>query len=72
MIVRKIQSPVYHRRRPTPLPGRGNEARQPELFPSQFEEALLEAVDGDVVRKGSIFANSLSSFQRENIIRLSG
>ncbi len=72
MIVRKIQSPVYHRRRPTPLPGRGNEARQPELFPSSFEEALLEAVNGEVVRKGQRFSGSLSSFQRDNIIRLSG
>lgn len=72
MIVRKIQSPVYHRRRPTPLPGRGNEARQPELFSSSFEEALLEAVNGEVVRKGQRFSGSLSSFQRDNIIRLSG
>lgn len=72
MIVRKIQSPIYHRRRPAPLPGRGNDTRQPELFRSSFEEALLEAVQGDIVRQGDQFSSSLRSFQRENIIRLSG
>lgn len=71
MIVRKIQSPVYHRRRPAPLPGRGSEAKQPELFATDFEEILIEAVSGDVVRKGDTFAHSLSRLQRENIIRLS-
>lgn len=71
MIVRKIQSPTYQRRKPTPLPGRGGEERQPALFPSRFEEYLMAAVDGEVVRRGDHFAG-LSSFQRENIIRLSG
>lgn len=72
MIVRKIQSPVYHRKRPVPLTGRGAEDRQPVLFPSRFEEYLVGAVEGEVVRKGDHFARNLSSFQRENIIRLSG
>lgn len=71
MIVRKIQSPVYHRRRPVPLPGRGSEAKQPELFATEFEEILIEAVSGHVVRKGDRFAHSLSKLQRDNIIQLS-
>ncbi len=72
MIVRKIQSPVYQRRKPVPLAGKGGEDRQPALFPSRFEEFLLDAVGGEVVRRGDEFSRDLSSFQRENIIRLSG
>lgn len=71
MIVRKIQTPTYQRRKPTPLPGKGSEERQPALFPSRFEEYLLSAVDGEVVRRGDRFTG-VSTFQRENIIRLSG
>jgi len=71
MIVRKIQSPIYHRRRPQPLLGKGSEARQLDLFASVFEEALLDAVEGDVVRKGEKFTTTVTQLQRENLIRLS-
>ena len=70
MIVKKLESPVYYRRRREGLAGRGMEARalKPE---KSFDQYLLEAFDGEVVQEGDQFASSVSKLTRDNLVRLS-
>lgn len=69
MIVKKMENPVYHRRRRTSLPGRGV-AEQPVNHEKSFDQYLLEAFQGEVVQKGNQFSNKVSSLTKENLLRL--
>lgn len=70
MIVKKLESPVYHRRQRRPLPGRGVEGLSNGADKS-FDQYLLEAFQGEVVQNGDRFSGKVSSLQQENLIRLS-
>jgi hypothetical protein len=70
MIVKKLESPVFERRRRQGLPGKGVEAA-PVNREKSFDQYLIEAFDGEVVKNGKNFSNGLSNLTRENIIRLS-
>jgi len=70
MIVKRLESPVYYRRKRQSLPGRGAEARNLEHNRS-FEEYLLEAFQGEVVQKGKEVAKHLSPLTQKNLIKLS-
>ncbi|MCB1309173.1 MAG: hypothetical protein KDK30_13365 [Leptospiraceae bacterium] len=70
MIVRKMDNPVFHRRKREGLPGRGMEDRAVNREKS-FDQYLLEAFDGEVVRDGKDFSGNLSDLTRDNLIRLS-
>lgn len=70
MIVKQLESPVYYKRRRESLPGRGGEARALKHDKS-FDQYLLEAFQGEVVRDGKEFSRNVSSMQRDNLIRLS-
>lgn len=70
MIVKKLESPVYHRRRQRSLPGRGAGSDSFEENRG-FDQYLLEAFQGEVVQKGDRFSGKVSSLQQENLIRLS-
>ena len=70
MIVTKMESPEYHRRRRAALPGRGVEANAVNQEKS-FDQYLLEAFQGDVVRDGNRFSGDVSNLQRDNLVRLS-
>lgn len=71
MIVKEMENPVYHRRKRSSLPGKGGEARAGNREKS-FDQYLLEAFQGEVVRSGDQFDSSVSRLTRENLIRLSG
>lgn len=70
MIVKKMESPVYHKRNRDSLPGKGMEIR-PGNAEKSFDQYLLEAFNGEVVRDGSKYSNGLSTMTKENLIRLS-
>ena len=70
MIVKKMESPVYHRRRRESLPGRGVESRSLDRDKS-FEQFLLEAFRGELVQEGKSFSKTVSPLTKENLIRLS-
>ncbi len=69
MIVKKLESPVYHRRRARSLPGRGVESNS--SADKSFDQYLIEAFQGEVVQKGDQFSKKVSALQQENLIRLS-
>lgn len=69
MVVRKMESPVYEKRRREALPGKGVE--RSSSGPNGFEQYLLDAFEGEVVKEGNRFASHVSPLQKENIIRLS-
>ena len=69
MIVRSLESPVFQRRKREPLAGKGMERASNEQ--KSFEDYLLEAFDGEVVRDGSRFSSKVSDVTRDNLIRLS-
>ena len=70
MIVKKLESPVYHRRRQRSLPGRGVDNDSVGGSKS-FDQYLIEAFQGEVVQKGDRFSGKISALQQENLIRLS-
>jgi len=69
MIVKKLESPVYYRKKREALPGRGVEYSHGSE--KTFEEYLLEAFNGKKVQEGNRFSNDLSQMTKENLIRLS-
>lgn len=69
MIVRKMESPVFQQKKRQPLPGRGAEHVANEE--KSFDQYLLEAFQGEVVKEGERFHDSLSPLQKENVVRLS-
>ncbi|MCB1169428.1 MAG: hypothetical protein KDK25_03795 [Leptospiraceae bacterium] len=71
MIVRKMESPLYQKKRREPLTGKGVEVPSAANSEKSFDQYLLEAFEGEVVRQDSQFKADLSELQRENIIRLS-
>lgn len=70
MIVKKMESPVYYRRSREGLPGKGIDAR-PVNEEKSFDQYLIEAFQGEVVRDGNKYSKELSSLTKENLIRLS-
>lgn len=68
MIVNRLESPVYYRRK------RGAVATQRvervEESQKSFDDYLLEAFQGEVVAQNSQVSDRLSNLTRENIIRL--
>lgn len=70
MIVKEAENPIYHRRKRESLPGRGLDARAGNHEKS-FDQYLLEAFQGEVVKTGDRFADNVSNLTRENLIRLS-
>lgn len=71
MIVRKLESPLYQKKKREPLPGQGVEVSGSANSEKSFDQYLLEAFQGEVVRDENQFRGQLSELQRENIIRLS-
>lgn len=69
MIVKQLESPIYYKRKRKALPGRGPESDAGEERKS-FEEYLIEAFQGEVVRKDDEFSRKMSQMTRENLIRL--
>lgn len=69
MIVRSLESPVFQKRKREPLAGKGAERASNEQ--KSFEEYLLDAFNGEVVRDGSRFSSKMSDLTRDNLIRLS-
>ncbi|MCB1140581.1 MAG: hypothetical protein KDK23_17615 [Leptospiraceae bacterium] len=71
MIVRKLETPLYQKRKREPLAGQGVEHAAAANAEKSFDQYLLEAFQGEVVRKDDSFQGKLSDLQRDNIIRLS-
>jgi len=71
MIVRKLESPLYQKKKREPLAGQGVEVPATANSEKSFDQYLLEAFQGEVVREDSKFKGQVSELQRENIIRLS-
>ena len=71
MIVRKMESPLYQKKRREPLTGKGVEVPSAANSEKSFDQYLLEAFDGEVVRDGKDFSGNLSDLTRDNLIRLS-
>ena len=71
MIVRKLETPLYQKRKREPLAGQGVENAAAANAEKSFDQYLLEAFQGEVVRKDDSFQGKLSDLQRDNIIRLS-
>ncbi len=69
MIVKSLESPVFYRKKRNALPGKGLE-RVPAKTKS-FDQYLLEAFQGEVVKEGENFSSNLSEIARDNLIRLS-
>jgi hypothetical protein len=69
MIVKQAESPIYHRRKRTSLPGKGMESGAVNREKS-FDQYLIEAFDGEVVKEGNHFGD-VSALTRDNLIRLS-
>ncbi len=69
MIVKQAESPIYQRRKRASLPGKGADARAVNREKS-FDQYLIEAFDGEVVKEGNRFGN-VSDMTRDNLIRLS-
>ena len=70
MIVKKLESPVYHRRPRRSLAGRGGD-NDSFAESKSFDQYLIEAFQGEVVQKGDRFSGKVSALQQENLIRLS-
>jgi hypothetical protein len=68
MIVTKLESPVYYKKRREALSGKGGSPRGERE--KTFEQYLLEAFNGEVVKKGESVSPKLSQLTRENLIRL--
>lgn len=69
MIVRKMENPVFHKRKRTSLPGRDIED-QAINQEKGFDQHLLEAFSGEVVQKGNLFSTKVTPLTRDNLIRL--
>ncbi len=70
MIVKKLESPIYYRKKRNALPGKGVDHHRSSKSKS-FDQYLLEAFDGDVVQDGDRFSRNISDLTRDNLIRLS-
>lgn len=70
MVVKKLESPLYYRRRRDSLPGKGVEEK-PKNREKTFDQYLLDAFQGEVVKKGNDVSPRVSSLTRDNLIRLS-
>ncbi len=70
MVVKQMENPVFHRRKREGLAGRAVEPRTGNREKS-FDQYLIEAFQGEVVRRGDDFASSVSQLTRDNLIRLS-
>ncbi|MBI38851.1 MAG: hypothetical protein CMF59_04570 [Leptospiraceae bacterium] len=71
MIVRKLESPLYQKKKREPLAGQGFDGPSTANSEKSFDQYLLEAFKGEVVREDNQFQGKVSELQRENIIRLS-
>ena len=69
MIVKQAENPIYQRRKRNSLPGKGVEDRAVNREKS-FDQYLIEAFGGEVVKEGNRFGN-VSELTRDNLIRLS-
>ncbi len=69
MVVKQAEGAVYHRRKRESLPGKGIEVRAGNREKS-FDQYLIEAFSGEVVRQGERFSNQVSQLTRDNLIRL--
>lgn len=69
MIVRKMENPVFHRRKRASLPGY-EFAQQAVNHEKSFDQYLIDAFQGEVVQQGEQFSNSLSNLAQDNLIRL--
>jgi len=67
MMIQKLDSPVYYRRKREAKPGRIVESR----VDKSFDQYLIEAFKGDVVSENGKIKENVSSLTRENIFRLS-
>ncbi len=71
MIVRKLESPLYQKKKREPLAGQGFDHPSTANSEKSFDQYLLEAFQGEVVAEDNRFHSKVSELQRENIIRLS-
>ncbi len=69
MVVKKLESPLYFRRKRESLPGKGMEEKATNREKT-FDQFLLEAFRGEVVQQGSQISSRVSSLTRDNLIRL--
>ena len=69
MIVQKIHGLKFQQERRHGLTGKTQDADD-KGFSQTFQETLLEAFNGDFVRKGASFSPKLSSLARESIQKL--
>lgn len=70
MVVKKLESPLYYRRRRESLPGKGVE-EEPKNREKTFDQYLLDAFGGEVVQEGNKISPRVSNITRDNLIRLS-
>ena len=70
MIVRKMENPVFHRRKRASLPGHDFEPRAVNHEKS-FDQYLIDTFQGEVVQQGNQFSQNLSALTQDNLIRLS-
>ena len=69
MIVKKMENPVYHKRKRTSLPG--HDVQKAVNHEKSFDQYLLEAFQGEVVKQGDQVSNKVTALTRDNLIRLS-
>lgn len=67
MMIQKLESPVYYRRKREARTGRVVES----VVDKSFDQYLIEAFRGDVVSENGKIKGNVSNLTRENIIRLS-
>lgn len=69
MIVRKMENPVFHKRKRGSLQGKDFDEMAKNNEKS-FEQYLLDAFQGEVVQKGNNISKDVSNLTRDNLIRL--
>ena len=70
MIVRKIDSQVFQKPRRQGLPGKSLYIR-PQNQEKGFDQYLIEAFQGELVKENERFSAKLSPLARSNLLRLS-
>lgn len=70
MIVKEIDNQVFQRTRKEGLPGKGLREK-PSQQEKSFDQYLIEAFKGEVVKSEKHFSKDLSKLTRDNLIRLS-
>ena len=70
MIVKKINSQAFHRPKRQGLPGKGLYIR-PKNQEKGFDQYLIEAFQGELVKENRGFSARLSPLAHDNLLRLS-